>query len=32
MVANWVMQASFSLRLMAIGIQKSCYSRQLMET
>ncbi len=29
MVANWVMQASFTPRLMAVGLQKKAYSHQL---
>jgi flavin reductase (DIM6/NTAB) family NADH-FMN oxidoreductase RutF len=29
MVANWVTQVSFEPRLLALGIQKSCYTREL---
>lgn len=32
MVANWVTQASFTPRLITMGIQKTCYSRGLMES
>lgn len=31
MVANWVMQASFQPRLIAIGLQKTCYTHGLLE-
>jgi flavin reductase (DIM6/NTAB) family NADH-FMN oxidoreductase RutF len=31
MVANWVTQASFEPRLMAMGLQKSAYSHRLIE-
>ena len=31
MVANWVSQMSYTPRLIAVGIQKSCYSRALLE-
>ena len=30
MVANWVSQMSYAPRLIAVGIQKSCYSRGLL--
>jgi flavin reductase (DIM6/NTAB) family NADH-FMN oxidoreductase RutF len=32
MVANWVTQASFTPRMIAMGIQKTCYSHGLMES
>ncbi len=31
MVVNWVTQMSYAPRLLAVGIQKSCYSRGLLE-
>ncbi len=31
MVVNWVSQMSYAPRLVAVGIQKSCYSRGLVE-
>ena len=31
MVVNWVSQMSYEPRLIAVGIQKSCYSRGLVE-
>ena len=31
MVANWVMQASFTPRLIALGLQKTCYTHSLLE-
>lgn len=31
MVANWVMQAAFSPRLVALGLQKKAYSHQVIE-
>ncbi|MCY3864289.1 MAG: flavin reductase family protein [Chloroflexi bacterium] len=31
MVVNWVSQMSYAPRLLAVGIQKSCYSRGLLE-
>ncbi len=31
MVVNWVSQMSYAPRLIAVGIQKSCYSRGLVE-
>lgn len=31
MVANWITQASFEPRLMAIGLQKTCYTHSLIE-
>ena len=31
MVVNWVSQMSYEPRLLAVGIQKSCYSRGLVE-
>ncbi|MCY4465949.1 MAG: flavin reductase family protein [Chloroflexi bacterium] len=31
MVVNWVSQMSYAPRLLAVGIQKSCYSRGLVE-
>ena len=31
MVVNWVSQMSYTPRLLAVGIQKSCYSRGLLE-
>lgn len=31
MVVNWVSQMSYAPRLLAVGIQKSCYSRRLLE-
>lgn len=31
MVANWVTQASFSPRLMAVGLQKTCYTHGVVE-
>lgn len=31
MVANWVTQASFSPRLIAVGLQKTCYTHGLLE-
>lgn len=31
MVVNWVSQMSYAPRLLAVGIQKSCYSRGLIE-
>ena len=31
MVANWVTQASFTPRLIALGLQKTCYTHSLLE-
>ena len=31
MVVNWVSQMSYAPRLLAVGIQKSCYSRGLLD-
>ena len=31
MVVNWVSQMSYAPRLLAVGIQKTCYSRGLLE-
>ncbi len=31
MVANWITQASFSPRLIAVGLQKTCYSHGVIE-
>lgn len=31
MVANWVTQVSFEPRLLAIGLQKTCYTHELIE-
>ena len=31
MVANWITQASFSPRLIAVGLQKTCYTHGLLE-
>lgn len=31
MVANWITQASFTPRLIAIGLQKTCYTHGLLE-
>jgi flavin reductase (DIM6/NTAB) family NADH-FMN oxidoreductase RutF len=31
MVANWIIQVSFEPRQLALGIQKTCYTRELIE-